>query len=384
VQIYTCETLSERDLSRYAWSGLRAYYNVATTVRKINELHNIKREQQKNAEKQAYQIRFCLQQAEEYFQAVKSVGLATSPVLAYYGCMSLALAEILLKQDGKSSLDQARGQHAHHGLDFRKNGNPSKEPILGKSAANLRAVPLVKADGGRFGTFELWHRSSRMLPTSGKKIVHLERAQTDSIEPLAQEADERLRLLPKNGISFLDCLKALPQFNLRLRRLGIQPSTVRATLESEIYIDKRFRTTLILQPGEAEIHSRICDQIFVEPRAIEHIELYQFDRGVILNLILPAGCPPVGFRFPKSHQVDDSHIFLHLEDHGLNEFGLLYVGLFIIGNYARYFPDEWMFEIEKSTDLAIIVRDFIDIVCERVPLLALSELDRCQYLIKDQ
>src|SRR5262245_27333570 len=88
----------------YAWAGLRRFQNVETVARQIAAMHDLPPKSMANARKQATQLRYCLVQAREYFSAAQSVSLATKPNLLYYGTMSLALAEILLKQTGLSSL----------------------------------------------------------------------------------------------------------------------------------------------------------------------------------------------------------------------------------------------------------------------------------------
>jgi hypothetical protein len=121
--------------------------------------------------KQAQQLRYCLIQAREYFSAAGSVSIATKPNLLYYGTMSLALAEILFKQSGDSSLDKARSEHRHHGLSMRAGGVP-RGANLELSASHIRAIPL-NVDGRRKGTFELWHQSSREHPLAGFLTRHL-------------------------------------------------------------------------------------------------------------------------------------------------------------------------------------------------------------------
>ena len=156
------------NLSKTCWARIRRFHNVSFVVECIRELHSIPKKQEANARKQAEQIRYCLIQAKEYFDASLAVTLATKPVLLYYSTMSLALAEILLKQDGMSSLDKARGEHAHHGLELRIDpSNKEHDHSLRSTAGSLRAVP-PSCNGKRFGTFELWHRSSRELPHCGE------------------------------------------------------------------------------------------------------------------------------------------------------------------------------------------------------------------------
>src|SRR5438093_94259 len=89
--------------SNFAWTKLRKFHNVELIANKIQELQNAPETQRNNVKKQAQQLRYCMVQAREYFQAAEIVSIATKPNLMYYGAMSLALADILLKQSGLSS-----------------------------------------------------------------------------------------------------------------------------------------------------------------------------------------------------------------------------------------------------------------------------------------
>jgi hypothetical protein len=155
------------DASRYAWAGLGRFQNVAFVEEKICQLHGLGKADRQNAKKQARQIRYALIQAREYFDAAAAVTLATKPNLLYYSIMSLAVAELLLKQTGASSLDAARSEHKHHGLQLRV-ANAPRDSALEVASASLLAEPLIRANEERFGTFELWHRSCREASTCGK------------------------------------------------------------------------------------------------------------------------------------------------------------------------------------------------------------------------
>jgi hypothetical protein len=158
--ITTATPVSDTDLERFGWAGLRRFHNVEFVQTLISHLHKFPRNNQ-NVKKQATQIRYCLQQAREYFDAAKAVSLVTKPVLLYYSIMNLALAEILLKQDGNSSLDKSRDQHKHHGLMFSFAEYKNQTLDLAKQAGALRALPSIRPIPGtleRFGTFELQDR----------------------------------------------------------------------------------------------------------------------------------------------------------------------------------------------------------------------------------
>ena len=64
----------------------------------------------------------------------------------------------------------------------------------------------------------------------------------------------------------------------------------------------------------------------------------------------------------------------------LNEFGYLYVGLYILGNYARYFPDRWMTDVEAGSPLALAAEEFIAMAEWRMALLTLSELSETYFV----
>jgi hypothetical protein len=66
----------------------------------------------------------------------------------------------------------------------------------------------------------------------------------------------------------------------------------------------------------------------------------------------------------------------------LNEFGFIYVALFIVGNYARYYPDRWLLDVENSTALALAVEELLAVADTRMAWLTLSELDRKVYLAR--
>jgi hypothetical protein len=50
-----------------------------------------------------------------------------------------------------------------------------------------------------------------------------------------------------------------------------------------------------------------------------------------------------------------------------------------MGNYVRYYPDKWLVDVERSSQLALAVDALVNVVEERMALLAYGELARsCQ------
>jgi hypothetical protein len=64
----------------------------------------------------------------------------------------------------------------------------------------------------------------------------------------------------------------------------------------------------------------------------------------------------------------------------LNEYGYLYVGLYIAGNYARYYPDRWLTDVEQSTPLATGIEQLCTLAEWRAPWLCLCELEEMLFV----
>lgn len=372
--------LPRGDASKFAWASLQQFQNVSYVTRRIIDLHDLRKSQHGNAKKQAIQIRYCLIQAKEYFDAARTVSICTQPLLLYYGIMSLALAEILLKGTGSQSLDRARGEHAHHGLDLKMDRDPSKIESLAESASSMRAVPVVKG-GGRIGTFELWHRVAREYPLGGKVETLLRDGGTsNSIRALLIPEDKQMEVVPLNGITLLDCFCSHPFMRQALSYNETPLKTVRAKIDARVNEKSKsnvFRFTV--QPsGNNEILANLYEKMKFKPDMINQMVIAEFPDGCSVQIKMIDDQSVVNM--PAGVQARSEEIYFQTEVECLNEFGLLYVGLFILGSYVRYFPDLWMADVENASSLAIVSKTFSDVVLERAPIIALSELSRVWYL----
>lgn len=59
------------------------------------------------------------------------------------------------------------------------------------------------------------------------------------------------------------------------------------------------------------------------------------------------------------------------------------MSLYILGNYARYYPDKWLADVEKSSPLALAVDELMHVVEQRLGLLTYSELVRSYHVPDD-
>jgi hypothetical protein len=371
--INTCRIFPENLQDQLVWGALARFQEVEYVLEKLIGRWKPDKRMLPHLRKQAEQIRFCLRQAKEYHDAASAVTLATQPTLLYYSAMYFALAEILFKQTGDSSLDRARSEHAHHGLSFLRSKPLKLESDIIEQIRSLKATPM--SDGKRRkGTFELWHRTSREGPIVGEfKQINGE-VSTSGTSVLFFPDDTRLPLLPDSGVTLFDCMNLLPQLEEYVAEIGVKPFVVRAEVAIEARAEVH-KTVFVIHPGEDSKIQQILDQILIDPNNVDKINYVETKSGGILKW---SNSSKENFRinFPNAIMLSDRSICFLPHRQSLNEFGSWYVLLFILGSFARYFADDWMPLVEKTAKFSLFVDACIQTARMRVPLLALSELSQ--------
>lgn len=365
------------DSAQFAWRSLKKFHNVDRTTALICKERDIPRKHLRNVRKQMQQMRFCLLQAQEYFDASEVASLATKPLQLYYCCMSLALAEILWKGDGNSSLDKLRSEHRHHGLLAKIPSKLSTNPL--DAALKLSAEPMIR-DDRRIGTFEVWHRFARHAPIIGELKTHLRSGGTiERPAALLLASDSPIREFPANGISLLDCFRRVPGIGSYVRDLGTESVLVRARIQqSARELDDGaldIKNSLTIQPGNDQAIQRLRDNIYFDANAVDQIDSHDFPSGFSVQWEYKKGENDVYCNMPECFSHSKKYFYFLDKCDYLNEFGFIYIGLFITGMFARYFPDVWMREIERTSDISITIEHFLDVARERMPLLLLGVLD---------
>lgn len=363
------------DPRAYAWTGLRKFQNVDLITDDLIRIHRLEPRWRENARKQAQQIRYCIVQGREYFAAAQAVSLATKPNLLYYGIMSLALAEILFKQSGDSSLDKARGEHRHHGLTMTVGGIP-RGADLAAAAGQLRALPM-EIDGKRKGTFELWHRSSREHPVAGDVTEFLEGGgSTSSYAVIMGAVDSAYPPIPISGITLAECFSASPLMAENVSIAGLPIHFVRGRTQRRAWVGPgrnwRANTTVTLHPSP--LNAALIEGFQLNPNDVMRVNLTEVGTGYVVTLNDDWINLVVGFPMPPASTVNTEEWRLWTNTPPLNEFGYLYVALFLAGNYARYYPDLWLQDVERSSALALAIEELCAIAEWRAPWLALCEL----------
>jgi hypothetical protein len=379
--IHQTKKIRSSDPAAFAWSNLRRFHNSDLLAKELIQIHKVPTKWHEDAKKQAQQIRYCLTQAREYFAAAKSVSLATKPNLLYYGTMSLALAEILFKQNGNSSLDKARAEHRHHGLSMTA-GAFSKSALLNESAERLRASPVI-IEGRRKGTFELWHRTTREHPLAGEfKSVHESGGTTSGFGSIMSAVDDPYRPLVGSGITLLECLKSLPLIVEHLETQEMPAHFVRGRVEREIRQGEKWRSTTALYFHPSNQTPALFESLKTDPNNHSRLDIHEVAMGRVLQIREDWIHHPVSVPLPPAAMINDKEWRMWTNSPPLNEFGYLYVALFIAGNYARYFPDKWLLDIESSSPLALAIEDLCLVSEWRAPWLTLCELGRCLLVLE--
>jgi len=309
------------DPGNFAWTKLRKFHNVELIADRIQNLQNVPIAQRGNVRKQAQQLRYCMVQAREYFKAAEAVSVATKPNLMYYGTMSLALSEILLKQSGLSSLDKARGEHRHHGLTMSVGGIP-RGADLQNSGNHLRALPL-ETNGVRRGTFELWHRSSREHPLAGEiTTVFPTRRSTSTYDGILGAIDAPYAPIPIHGLTMTDCLSSLPLMVEHITASGLQSQFVRGKCDSRVQPGGQWRQDIRLLLHPSSLITNLLESVRVNANTMHAMEFSEVGGGLQIDIKSDWINGTVSLPLPPAATVDTNEWRIWTNSPPLNELAI--------------------------------------------------------------
>jgi hypothetical protein len=293
--------------------------------------------------------------------------------------MSLALAEILFKQSGDSSLDRARSQNRHHGLTMTVAGSP-RPASLAEASSLIKAYPM-EVSGQRKGTFALWHQSTREHPIPGDiKRIFPDGGSTSGFETVWGAEDKPYKNVPTSGISLDECLASLPLLSEHVTAAGLHTNLIRGRCLANHWIGAQWRVTNVFMLHPDLRVQRFLDGVKVDPNHIDRIDVREIGAGIHITLTNDWVNGHVSFPVPGAAMVSSEEWRMWINDPPLNEFGYYYVGLYLAGNYARYYPDKWLADVEASSPLALAIEELCSTAEWRVPWLSLSELDQTLYV----
>lgn len=368
------------DVETYCWNRLAKFLNSEFTASIIQSLHQPPAKQALNVRRQAEEIKHCLMQAREYFRAAQNVTLATRPVLLYYGVMSMALAEILLKQTANSRLERLRQEHPAHGLTLNVASAPKQNDNLADALSSMVAKVQTDGNANPRGTFEVWRRSAREYPIAGRQTTTTANGSVNGFGILMGAVDQPFDVIPKKGISLKDCLTELPYMADVLEANGMRVEMVRATMKSNRSLNERYQATITVHPQSQDLIDSFGALVKFQSSAINDLTVIEYPRGysIVINDAEKVG----DFHFPSAITLNQESVNFSCSKTPINEFGNLYIALHICGNFSRYYPDIWLRHVEMNSALALAIEELCAHAMERLPLLMLSELTRTYHVLK--
>jgi len=293
--------------------------------------------------------------------------------------MALALADSLWHGDGTISLDARADYHKNHGLQFYSNSDATKGVV-----ETLSAKPRTK-DSKPVGTFGVWLLNAKNIPFIMSAEIHYQGTNycNNRLEIGANLGNIYDEDLPDQAITLLDCLKCAPELSEILQLYGYSNDLVRATVSSlvRVNLEKRQETiSYIFHPASEEKIEKASGHFSFVPSMCPYVNAEKLTpSGLAVKLELPDNFSiqmkvPNGF----SHSKDLTYFFTN--DYNLNEFGYMYVGLFILSNFVRYLPQIWMSEIQKSTNAYTLIDHYLSACESRLPWTILSSLSETVYI----
>jgi len=292
-----------------------------------------------DVQNRSYEIAACIKQADEYYRSAETVGLATEPLLQFYGAQALAKATVL-STDPNLWLSNLN----YHGLSTR----PS-------------IAPMREQDGLRLYSND---------PTSWK--VESEYAVThDGVFPeLCRSVGDNV---PERGevIRFLDLLRIIPDLAKIFSRHYGEPShcfylirepTITPDVRMEVFFSQH-------QNENIEEVRQVFPEFDNSFEEIKHEGRYQGFRSYEAITEVPTFC------VVDKGTVAGSYLIRPLACGVHKSISVLYASLFILSNLVRYKPAFWMRVIEgEHSGSASMAEALCNVAKRRLPNDALEQI----------
>lgn len=355
------------------WRNLLEFANVDLTLDTIVRLHGAPKDksERSNYNKQARQARLCVLQAKEYFDAARDASLFTSPNHAYYGAISLASLCLLLRGDGRSSLDALRAdpRNNHHGLRLTTGCSAST------ATAGISLLEQSKAEVLNHGHFGNWYR---VLPKRGNvyAFIKQDHGRTGSLGYLPAGGYDvpDLNALVGRSSTILELLKYLPDLDRDLDRAGVQFPRSRTRHDIEVTKEGVNKQTWILHGcrtlndleallgrfSVSAAHANAFDAIVDEARRTAIITL-QFQQPT-----------EIGLTWPTARETLNHDTISYAAEIDTHEVVDLYLVAYQLSMLARYYPDLWIACIESRCRGAKLIEKAAELVVKKLPILMLS------------
>jgi hypothetical protein len=409
--------IASTDPGAEVWKYLRLYLNKDRTGKLIRQIHNVPADaHEANVLKQCTQVGYCIRQAEEYFRASEIVGLATKPLLLYYGCVALSRALVLIKHDGTYSLDVMRktNKHRHHGLTLSEGAAElaAKTNNAADFFASIRCSCYLNKAGSPWGHWPIFYAAldpsvfiERMRITESDRQAFLDR---EAPHPSADVL--RVEQLKNREVNCLELLKGLPDLFGDLSELGISTYLARGSTQS-VYAQYFGLVAAAPQPGaiQAEPAQGVRQRThIVETRDFFIDGITENERSALWDFlhrknaaIIKASEFPTNLHLSLTTQgaseqeinarrgycpdiIDDINgqkLYILRPEEYVHECGALLAIMFCLGMLSRYFPDIWMKTIERNVDVVEVTNSLLTVVTRKFPNLILDQISGVKHFI---
>ncbi|TGK79294.1 hypothetical protein EHQ23_16930 [Leptospira bourretii] len=387
------------DKRKAGWKHLKYFCDTEYAVSQMRYLQKIPEGNYSNLRKQAEQVRYCILQAEEYFQSAENVSIITKPNLLYYGCASLTKAMLLMLGNGTSSFDYQRKKnlHHHHGLDFFTiNENITKNLDTKSFLENLHVKIHKNTKHQPWGHFPLWYQLLIPVPISIKtKTVDNTQSQTviERSEPYPGCDLRNLESLIEQNFNVLKLMQNMPDLNTDLSAFNVESKLCagNTTLDyKEFYTEKNGQKTL---EKKTETHNFFINNIRNENLKNKLLEFYRkhnpsikiisdFGLSIHLRLTITRTKENPGAGFYYLDIVEDyfgNKFIIQDPEEYICEVASFYIVLFAFGMYCRYHPDIWVPSISNNIRLKQLVETFLAVVEIKYPIMILDQITKMKH-----
>jgi hypothetical protein len=285
-------------------------------------------------DQRASEISYCIEQADQYFHASRFVGLATRPLMLFYGTQSLSKAVILANTD-TIKLHDLR----YHGLSSR----PS-------TAIQTRREPLQNyADDSTIWTVE-----------DEFAIIN------DGVFPRLSEVASNEPVKPGYVIRLKELLRITPELSQLYTRHYGEPSHA-LYLYSGPKKEREGYICVFFNADRATINC-VFPEFNTGYEEVEKHERVGFRSRTELDNLST-------FAVEVSGTVAGRYLVRRHPCGLASPFSVIYAGLFILSNIVRYKPTFWMKELVGArTGAAPLVEAFCNIAERRFPCEVLDAL----------
>lgn len=372
--------ISESRAADFSWRRLSTFQDVERCTKKLMDERSIPSKQRDNVRKQMQQLAFSIGQAREFFKSVEVAGASTRALMAYYGLMSLANAEVLWRGNGKDSFDARPSRYHAHGFEL----------VKAEDLWEFAASPSYDQDELR-GMFGLWRKYAKHLPQYGKATqYHVSGGSNWSLRQLSGETPLLDIPFPRKPISLLECIKHIPAMRTAQGVLGVESPFCRGTAEINIrdLDDERSQEvvrTYVIHHASPSLMEDVGSKFQFPACLFESLDVAPIGNGVVLTLKSYSGdryddVPSI--KMPETFYENSEEMLYVGSAEYLNEFGYYYVALYIAGMITRYYPHIWIKELNRNSHVSALIDELVEHSMTRVPLLVASVLDR-QLLLYD-